>query len=389
MYHLNFVFIGSLQYPIGFAGTKRVQNIIAELNRKEISTAVLLISNLKNGKKGYYNGTYYNSLLYKNCSLFTKLCLPFNYFKLIFNLLLRKKKKRINILYVYSGINIENLLIVLFAKLFGFLILVDVVEDFSLYKGKVGFWRSYKNSFNVFLEKHYSKLVNGIIVISSYLKSKMQRLTKFKTPIFMLPISANIRHTGSPERVESYFFNIVYAGTFGEKEGIQYLLEAFSQISNEFPYVRLKLIGPPDKSINKIIDRMGKNLNVVLTGYLNDDDYFHELENANLLCMTRINSEYANAGFPFKLGEYLATGNPVLATKVSDISLYLEHKISAYLVEPSNTMSIIEGIKYIISNKQRAVDIGQKGKEICSKFFNPESHTNQFINFIMTNYGTV
>lgn len=39
--------------------------------------------------------------------------------------------------------------------------------------------------------------------------------------------------------------------------------------------------------------------------------------------MCRNLSEYANASFPFNLGEYLAIGNPVIATKVSDIEMCL------------------------------------------------------------------
>lgn len=52
-------------------------------------------------------------------------------------------------------------------------------------------------------------------------------------------------------------------------------------------------------------------------GFLVDSAYSDTLSSAGILCMPRINNGYAYAvGFPFKLGEYLATGKPVIATAV-------------------------------------------------------------------------
>ena len=47
---------------------------------------------------------------------------------------------------------------------------------------------------------------------------------------------------------------------------------------------------------------------ILSTGFLLEDEYYKILPHSDVLLMTRINSKYANAGFPFKLGEYLASG---------------------------------------------------------------------------------
>ncbi len=59
----------------------------------------------------------------------------------------------------------------------------------------------------------------------------------------------------------------------------------------------------------------------------------HSARNSDVLCMCRKESGFANAGFPFKLGEYLATGNPVICTKVSDVEYYLDNE-DVYLIDP-------------------------------------------------------
>jgi len=88
--------------------------------------------------------------------------------------------------------------------------------------------------------------------------------------------------------------------------------------------------------------------------------------------MTRINSRYANAGFPFKLGEMLATGKPVLATKVGNVSNFLENGKNAILVEPDSVDEIVIGLKLIIENPEWAKNIGLNGKDVAFDFFNSD-----------------
>jgi glycosyltransferase involved in cell wall biosynthesis len=98
--------------------------------------------------------------------------------------------------------------------------------------------------------------------------------------------------------------------------------------------------------------------------------------------MTRIDSQYANAGFPFKLGEYLATGKPVVATDVSDIRLYLEDKKDVILAKPSNIQSLVDALNYLIVRPEKREVIGVSGLKKCKKFFNPEINSKMLLDFV-------
>jgi glycosyltransferase involved in cell wall biosynthesis len=63
--------------------------------------------------------------------------------------------------------------------------------------------------------------------------------------------------------------------------------------------------------------------------------------------MTRVGSGYANAGFPFKLGEFLATGNPVITTNVSDVSVYLENYKDCIIVTPEKINEVAASIRIL------------------------------------------
>ena len=128
---------------------------------------------------------------------------------------------------------------------------------------------------------------------------------------------------------------------------------------------------------NEDIDPVKKNIekkdSIKYVGYLADElNAF--LRDGDIMCMTRVGSRFANAGFPYKLGEYLASGNPVIASNVGDVGLYLENKNDAILIEPNNVQAIQQAIEYLIDNPIEAMKIGQNGKQKCKEYFDPHKN---------------
>ncbi len=93
----------------------------------------------------------------------------------------------------------------------------------------------------------------------------------------------------------------------------------------------------------------------------------------------------ADYGFSTKLGEYLATGRPVVSTKVGEIEKYLIDRKNAFLCEP-NIISVAEAICCIIEDYDSALKIGQEGKRCALEFFNNKTETAKIINEIMESW---
>jgi glycosyltransferase involved in cell wall biosynthesis len=85
--------------------------------------------------------------------------------------------------------------------------------------------------------------------------------------------------------------------------------------------------------------------------------------------MVRDATTYASAGFPFKLGEYLATGKPVIASRIDDVDKYLEDRRSAVLIEPGSVEAIAEAMRYILRRPDAARAIGREGREVARNAF--------------------
>jgi glycosyltransferase involved in cell wall biosynthesis len=379
---LNIVFTGEFTYPEGLAGTKRIQHFIDYLSI-ENSVKVFLFrqkSNVKSVLKlaGDKNGIAYQ-IIGPDLGLKLIFLLPIAFIIGFSTLWKFKVKGSKNILYLYHGITLENIFFVLFAKLIGYTLVVEYVEDFRHYAGKTSAGLAFKNKTNVFFEKFLPYLANGIVVISTHLLNKYKRLEK-KVPLIHIPISSYTTNEIKENRAFHSPVKIVYSGSFGAKDGLDTLVDAFNEFSKKYINCQLILSGKTKDTVT--VQKYCKNNKIEYIGYIPDETFYSFLAEADILCMTRNKMQYANAGFPFKLGEYLATGKPVIATKVSDVELYIENMRDAVLVEPEHPEQIVEALTFLVQNPGKAFEIGKNGKEKCIEHFNPQKNGKRLNEFL-------
>ena len=357
-------------YPVGMAGTKRVQQLLDYLILKNIDISVISCrsKNKQAAKKGIYQG-----ISYVNIGLATELKLSqihkvfsyfFNGFGAIFNY---RKKNHLNILYSSGGISIENIQFIIWAKIIGYKIIFAIEEDYSFFSDKIKLISRFKYWTVEQLDFLSCRLASAITVVSTHLLNKYSG--KGARKVLLIPITATINFD-----IDKKGFNnplqIVYAGTFDDKDGVYDIIEGFTSFNNKYRNAQLILVGKSERQpVYK--KRFSNNLNIIFKGYIPDHEYYPLLKNSDVLCMCRTGSGFANAGFPFKLGEYLATGNPVVSTKVSDIERYLTSN-DAYLIDPDCPRQICSAFEEIVKQPEKAREIGLKGLQKCREFFSQE-----------------
>lgn len=383
----NCIFIGSFLYPNGYAATKRKQQFLDYIVSQGNNARVLITLKLAQGQELNDNHGVYNSIPYEvlGSNVKPNVLLPFTFtlflLKTFYSLIVYRKNKSKNIIVAF-GINLDTLLPLIFAKLIGYKIVFDIVEDFSStstelsLRRKIIFWL-----YRTFPKYFIKSLASGISVISNFLKNELSK-KKRDIPVLLIPISAsNLQfETVSKEKDE---FNILYAGTYGEKEGLITLFKGVKKFSYLHHNTNLILTGNCPETIKKqLLVHFNDNEKLNFVGRLNEHDYYQALANADVLLITRNNSAFANAGFPFKLGEYLATGNPVITTKVSDIGLYLKNMESAFLINPDDPDELAEMLTFVYDNPEFAGTVGQKGRKVCEQYFNPVINSSAFYSLL-------
>lgn len=374
---INLVVTGVFTYPRGMAGTKRVQNAITALMvYPEISTRVILQrqSSVDNALSGVHNGIPYETVMGdllrgKMLAALPKLCYKT---MLAFKKAFQPDKK--NVIYFYGPLFLESVVPLYYAQQLGYKIVFDVIEDYGLTKEvSRSFYHYLRSSLSSRVSARIKNLSAGVIVISSYLKEKCRALTQGRVPLHYMPISVDMALFPQQPATSKSTVTLLYAGSFGKKDGLPVLLDAFDRLAEKHDHVRLVLTGRGDDDAMKAFfvrtalspykDR------IEFKGYLDEADYYSLLNEADIPCMTRIDLAFANAGFPFKLGEFLATGKPVIASLVSDVEKFLTSGHNAMLVQAGSSAEVYEAVEYLIHNPESAVTIGTRGREIAESNF--------------------
>ena len=204
-----------------------------------------------------------------------------------------------------------------------------------------------------------------------------------------LPMTVDLnRFNLKREPVSRY---IAYCGSSSfVKDGVDILLQSFALIADKYPDVKLKIAAFMEADGCKMIDLI-KDLHlqdkVEYVGELRRDEIPEFIKNAELLLLPRPDSRQAQGGFPTKLGEYLASGNPVCVTTVGEIPDYLVDNESAFMAEPGSVVSFVSAIDKALSDPVNAKRVGLNGHSVAMEYFSMDVQANRLYNFLIEQVG--
>lgn len=235
-----------------------------------------------------------------------------------------------------------------------------------------------------------AKLFDSIIVMTTKLLEFYSRIKNKEAKIHHMLMTVDLDRFNNlfVKKHKPYSFKyIAYVGSMSaEKDGLYELMQSFSKVVIKHPHLYLLIIGGGNKlqvnELNKLVEKNGIQGKVVLTGYIAPELVPELLESAELLVLSRDNSLRAEAGFPTKLGEYLATGKPVVTTNVGDIPLYIKNEMNGYLVKPGDIQEFANTIIKVIENPDKAKAVGFAGRELAEKLFDSKVQSLELEKFL-------
>ena len=171
----------------------------------------------------------------------------------------------------------------------------------------------------------------------------------------------------------------------GNKDGLENLIEAMLIIKDKNQKTQLQLIGTgPENDVIKLkkkVSDLGLTETILFLGKKRADEIPLFLENSDLLVLARPDNTQARAGFPTKLGEYLASNRPVVITATGEIPKYLENNVSAYLAKPDDVEDFAKKVLFALSDENSEI-IGQRGYEVAKENFSYELFGEKILNII-------
>jgi len=225
------------------------------------------------------------------------------------------------------------------------------------------------------------KIFDGMVIMTGSLMRFYRRYAKKSCKILKVPMTVDFqRFECNTERNEKY---IGYVGSLNcRKDGLDILIRAFHLIHAEFPEYYIRIAGDTEnikekEFLRNLCSELQINDRVIFMGEKNRNEIPEFLCMASLLILPRPESRQAEGGFPTKLGEYLASGNPVVVSDVGEISEYLRDGQDAYFVEPGNTQDMANKIRRALSDYSEAKRIGIEGRRTARHHFDYFSHVNR------------
>ena len=218
------------------------------------------------------------------------------------------------------------------------------------------------------------KKLDGLLVISNSLKDYFinQGIKPNNVCVVNMFVDATRFERRDKTDDEKY---IAYCGSVSsKKDGVDILIKSFAIFYERHSDYKLYIIGgkgddEPLSFFENLVNQLGVQDAVIFTGKVAAEELPHYLVNASILALSRPDSLQARNGFPTKLGEYLATGNPVLVTNVGEIPLFIKHGENGFIAEESNVDDFAKKLIWIADHYSEATLIGEKGKQLAHNEF--------------------
>lgn len=389
--NLKLIVIGNLNYPYSGAPTNRVHAYAKGLVEEGYEVLVICTGtpfrkdvNFKEyGKFEGVDYVYSSGTYLRNNNFFLRNFIKV-YGKLNGVFLLYKNSRKMEKLAILEFATTFSYELLLF--LVGKIICVPIIREEN--EVPLAIRNNGQSSVKKFVELEIRpKLYDGIILISNYLNELLSPLIRKNAKILFIPILVDFERFSISRSKSNQKKYLAYCGYMGgDKDGVDILIQSFSLIAEKYCDLFLYLIGhAPKNEMDKLIDSVKKNNlseRIIFTGEVQRDKMPEFLSNSIALTLARPNNTQAKGGFPTKLGEYLATGNPVIVTDVGEIHHFLTDNKNIFFAEPGNPQSFAEKLDYVLSNPKISESVGKEGKNVARANFNYRVASKKIIDFI-------
>ena len=262
---------------------------------------------------------------------------------------------------------IDTMLGLVTAKFRGAIIIVDQTELFSAGSNK---W------LHRLEERILSKYVDQLFVISQTLASFYR--DKFNKQATVLPPVVDLERF---QLNSSLSYTVGYLGSFGAKDGVGLIIEAFNKASSQSSLdLRLLLIGSPQNSreYQRRIDKSDWSEQISLVLYPRISQINELLPTCDSLIMNRTGSNYASYGYPTKLGEYFACKRPVIMSNGPGFSKEFTDKVEAIKYKVDDIQALSNAIVWRYENLLESDKIAQLGYDYARNHFSAKKVSTIF-----------
>ncbi len=213
------------------------------------------------------------------------------------------------------------------------------------------------------------KNAKTVIALTEDMKNHLKKI--YDREILIIPngIDLNKFENLSKEYYRSKFLFekntkiILYVGTFRPVKGLKYLIEAMKIIGNVEK--RLVIIGHGKEKgdLENLVKNLGLKDCVTFIGKIPNNEVFKYMASSDVFVLPSLSE-----GFPIVILEAMASGLPIVTTKVRGLPEIFKDGRNGFLVEPRNPEKIAEKVLIILNDEDLSKIISKNNLDEVKKY---------------------
>jgi glycosyltransferase involved in cell wall biosynthesis/tRNA A-37 threonylcarbamoyl transferase component Bud32 len=159
---------------------------------------------------------------------------------------------------------------------------------------------------------------------------------------------------------------LLCVAAFKPYKGLPVLIDACARLASAGVDFRCEIIGdgPQRRQLEELIGMKMLNERVRLLGNLPQHEVAERMRGTTVLVLPSVVAPDGQMeGIPVALMEAMAAQRPVVASALSGIPELVDHERTGLLVEPGNAAALAEAIRQILADRDRAAEMGRRGRE--------------------------
>lgn len=165
--------------------------------------------------------------------------------------------------------------------------------------------------------------------------------------------------------------SLLFVGWLGKERGVDILIDAFSNVVEDIEEAKLYIVGVGQDSfvrgLKEKVMHMGLNNKVIFLGKRSNKEVLNLIAQSSVVVVPL---QWPNEFGPVILVETLGIGKPVIASKIGVTANFIKDGDNGFLVEDyQNPLAFAEKMKFLLSNKNLASEMGANAKESVSFLF--------------------
>ncbi|MBI1879020.1 MAG: glycosyltransferase [Chloroflexi bacterium] len=178
---------------------------------------------------------------------------------------------------------------------------------------------------------------------------------------------------------------LLSVGQLKEKKGFPYLIKACQLLKFQGYDFRCEIIGegPTRNELKTLIIALNLQDKVILCGALPNAEVMTKYTRATLFILPCIVAENADRdGIPNVLLEAMASGVPVISTRLSGIPELIEDNVTGVLVDSGDEKQLARAIAKLLDDPQLRGDLAEKGHQFITEKFDVRRNIGRLVELL-------